>query len=43
MATITLSISDKIKERMDEFPEVKWSEVLRKFIISKVKQFKKLE
>jgi len=40
---ITLSISEKVKEKMDKFPEVKWSEVLRKIIISKVKQFKKLE
>ncbi|MEK6862828.1 MAG: hypothetical protein AABW57_01550 [Nanoarchaeota archaeon] len=43
MATITLSISKKVKEKMDKFPEVKWSEILRKIIISKVKQFKKFE
>ena len=30
MATVTLSIPDELKKEMDKFPEVKWSEVLRK-------------
>ena len=43
MATITLSIPKELKEKMDKFSGVKWSEILRNIIISKVKQFKKLE
>ena len=41
MATVTLSIPDELKKKMDEFPEVKWSEVLREITIRKVKQLKK--
>ena len=43
MATITLSIPAELKEKMDKFPNVKWSEVLRSIIIHKVKQLKKFE
>ncbi|MBU2634242.1 MAG: hypothetical protein KJ674_03270 [Nanoarchaeota archaeon] len=43
MATVTLSIPDDLKKKMDEFPEVKWSEVLREITIRKVKQLKKFE
>ena len=43
MATVTLSIPDDLKKKLDEFPEVKWSEVFRNIIIRKVKQLKKFE
>mgnify|MGYP001578541638 FL=1 len=43
MATITLSIPDDMKKRMDAMPEVKWSEIMRNIIIEKVRQLKKFE
>jgi len=33
MANMTLSIPDDIKDRMRKYPEVKWSEVVRRAII----------
>ena len=41
MATVTLSISDELKEKMDEHSEIKWSEVFRNMIIRKLEQLKK--
>ncbi|MBU4242652.1 MAG: hypothetical protein KKF52_05455 [Nanoarchaeota archaeon] len=43
MATVTLSIPDDLKKKMDALPHMKWSEVLREFIIRRVKQLKKFE
>lgn len=43
MATMTVSIPDELKKRLDEFPEVKWTEVLRKEFIRKLGQIKGLE
>jgi len=43
MANITLSIPEDLKKRMDAMPEVKWSEVARNIIITKVRQLKKFE
>lgn len=43
MATITLSIPDKLKKKLDALPEVKWSEVFRNIIIRKVGQLKRFE
>jgi len=43
MATVTLSVSDEIKAKMDALPEIKWSEVFRNMIIRKVRQLKKFE
>ena len=43
MATVTLSIPDELKKKMDSMPEVKWSEILRNGIIRRVKQLKKFE
>ena len=33
MANITLSIPDEIRKLMKKYPEIKWSEVVRKAII----------
>ena len=33
MANITLSIPDDVRERMRKYPEIKWSEVVRRAII----------
>ncbi len=41
MATVTLSIPDELKKKLDSLPEVKWSEVFRSIIIKKVGQLKK--
>ena len=43
MATVTSSIPDELKKKMDEYPEIKWSEVFRRMIIRKVGQLKKFE
>lgn len=43
METVTLSIPDDLKKKMDALPQVKWSEVLREFIIRRVRQLKKFE
>jgi hypothetical protein len=43
MATVTLSIPDDVKKEMDEFPEIKWSEVFRKMIIQKTEAIKRLQ
>ena len=42
MATITLSLSEELKAKLDKHPEIKWSEVFRNMIIRKVEQLKKL-
>ena len=43
MATITLSVSDEFKKKMDSLPHIKWPEVFRSVIIRKVRQLKKFE
>ena len=43
MATVTLSIPDELKKRMDKRPGIKWSEIFRRMIVSKIDQLKKLE
>jgi hypothetical protein len=43
MATLTLSLPDEFKDIVDKHPEIKWSEVFRTLILSKIEQFKKLE
>ena len=43
MATVTLSIPDAIKKKMDKLPEIKWSEVFRNMIIQKKDLLKNLK
>lgn len=43
MATVTLSIPEELKSKIDKHPKIKWSEVFRKMISSKIEQLKKLE
>ena len=43
MATVTLSIPEELKKKMDSMPEVKWSEIFRNAVLSKVKQLEKFE
>ncbi|TFF88402.1 MAG: hypothetical protein EU549_03095 [Promethearchaeota archaeon] len=40
MVNITLSISEELKEEMNKFPEINWSEVARSFIKQKVADLK---
>lgn len=43
MSNVTLYIPEDVKEEMDEHDEIKWSEVVRKAVIEKIKALKKLE
>ena len=42
MANITLSISDAIRAQMDQYSEIKWSEVAKGAIAAKVTELRKL-
>jgi len=43
MPKITLSISKELKEKLDRYPELSWSEILRKGIQEKIKKLKRFE
>ena len=43
MVNITLSLSKKMKEEMEKFPEINWSEVARSSIKKKLGQLKFME
>ncbi len=43
MVSITLSVPDKTKDLMDQFPEMNWSGFVRKSIEEKVHKLAKLE
>jgi len=43
MVSLTLSISQDLKNDMDRFPEMNWSQVARKAIIDKVDILKNLD
>ena len=43
MTNITLSIPDKLKKKMEKYPEIKWSQVARKAIEEKVKDLELLD
>jgi len=36
MATITLAVPDKLKDKMEEFPEMNWSEIARQAFAQKI-------
>ena len=38
MPNITLSVSKELKQKMDELPELNWSETVREFLSEKVKR-----
>ena len=42
MTTVTISVSDELKEKMTKFPEVNWSAVARKAILERIKFFEKM-
>ena len=43
MPTLTVSIPDELKKRLDKHPEINWSAYLRDRFLLKVKQLKKFE
>ena len=43
MATITVSIPNELKAKLDKHPEINWAEVLRKVFATKVELIKKFE
>lgn len=46
MQNVTLSISEPLKQKMEQLPEINWSELIREFLSEKVKRLlilKKLE
>ena len=43
MVSLTLSVSEEIKKKMERFPEINWSEVARASILEKIKRFELAE
>ncbi len=43
MSNITLYLPDNVKKAVDAYAEVRWSEIVRQAIISKLAELKKLE
>lgn len=43
MATFTVSISEELKKKIDEHPEINWAEYLKKRFESRIKELKKFE
>ena len=42
MPNITLAVPEELKKKMDEFPEINWSEVARKSIRERVELLEKM-
>jgi predicted transcriptional regulator len=43
MTTLTVSIPDDLKKRMDAMPEINWTAYLRDRLILRIKQLKKFQ
>jgi hypothetical protein len=43
MSNVTLYVPDEVKQKMDTHSEIKWSEVVRKAVLEKLEELKKLE
>ena len=43
MVTVTLSVPIELKKRMEQFPEINWSEVARQAFIEKIEDLLFLE
>ena len=43
MATITVSVPDELKAKLDKHPEINWPEILRREFSKKVELLKKFE
>ncbi len=42
MTNVTLSIEDSVYNKMKQYSEIKWSEVIRKMIIQRVKELEQI-
>ena len=42
MPSLTLAIPQELKEKMQQFPEINWSEVARQAIIEKTKRLERM-
>ena len=42
MPSLTLTIPQELKEKMQQFPEINWSEVARQAIIEKTKHLERM-
>ncbi|MEK6933678.1 MAG: hypothetical protein AABW75_02260 [Nanoarchaeota archaeon] len=43
MTTFTVSISEELKKKIDEHPEVNWAEYLKKRFENRIKELRKFE
>lgn len=43
METFTISISNELKKKIDEHPEINWAEYLKQRFILKIEELKKFE
>jgi hypothetical protein len=43
MVSVTLSVPEEVREKMDKFPEINWSEVARQSINEKIRDMEFLE
>ncbi|MBN1502100.1 hypothetical protein JW930_01030 [Candidatus Woesearchaeota archaeon] len=43
MATFTVSISNELKKKTEEYPEINWAEYLKKRFEIRIKELKKFE
>ena len=43
MPTITVNVDDELKERMENHPEINWSEVTRQAISEKIKKLELMD
>ena len=43
LSTVTISVSDELKNKMTAFPEVNWSAVARKAILERIKFLEKMD
>ncbi len=38
MVSLTLSVSEELKKKMEKFPEINWSEIARASILERIKR-----
>ena len=43
MSNITLYVPENVKQKMGQYSEIKWSEIVRKAILTKLKEMRKYE
>ncbi len=43
MVSLTLSVPEELKKKMEKFPEINWSEVARASILERIKRFELAE